>query len=153
MVDTRTAAPPTARPKTRSRPLVIAYALAGLLVTNLIVYAMGRALGGDFTYTQDGVAVLVDPLATVIMSLGPLLTGLAVIALLARRWPVAVRIGRIAGPALAVITIGVMTIPAGFDTTSAIALSAMHLATIPAMLVALNALARRQGEGRQGGGR
>jgi Family of unknown function (DUF6069) len=122
---------------------MIAAALAGLLLTNLALYAIGRAFGGAFTYTQNGVPVRVDPVAITIMSLAPSASGLALIAALSRKWPAAIRVARIAAPTLAVATVAVMTIPAGFDTTSAVALAAMHLATIPAALVALHALPRR----------
>jgi len=134
------------RPRTRSsRVAVLAATLAGLLIANLVVYAIGRALGGSFTYPQNGTATRVDPAAIAIMSLGPLGGGLAVVAALSRAWPAAVRAARIAAPILAVGTIAAMTIPAGFDTTSTVCLALMHLTTIPAALVALNALPRRRG--------
>ena len=120
---------------------MIAAALAGLLLTNIAIYAIGRALGGAFAYPQNGTTVRVDPLAITIMSLAPLATGLTLTAALSRAWPAAVRVARIAAPTLAVVTIVVMTIPAGFDTTSAVSLATMHLATIPAALLALDALA------------
>ncbi len=142
----RATAPPPTRAGRRAGPLaVIAMVLAGLLVTNLVFYAIGRALGGAFTYTQNGASVRVDPVAVAIMSLGPMATGLALVAALARAWPAVIRVARIAAPTLAVVTIAVMTIPAGFDTTSAVSLAAMHLATIPAALLALGALDRRSG--------
>ena len=144
MTDTATepaTAAPAARARINIRPLaVISAALAGLLLINLAIYAVGRALGGAFTYTQNASAVKVDPAAITIMSLVPLATGLALIAALARKWPAAIRVARIAAPALAVATIAAMTIPAGFDTTSAVSLATMHLVTIPAALLALHVL-------------
>lgn len=144
MTDTETeqvTEPTPARARTAAgRLAVIAAALAGLLITNLAIYAIGRALGGAFTYPQNGTTVRVDPLAITIMSLVPLATGLALIAALSRIWRAAIRIARIAGPTLALATIALMTIPAGFDTTSAVSLAAMHLTAIPATLIALNAL-------------
>lgn len=125
------------------RLAAIAAVMAGLLLTNLAIYAMGRAFGGTFTYPQNGTRVRVEPVAITFMSLVPLATGLALIAALSRKWPAVIRAARIAAPTLAVATIGVMTIPAGFDTTSAVFLGAMHLATIPAALLALNTLPRR----------
>jgi hypothetical protein len=74
---------------------------------------------------------------------------LALIAALSRKWPAAIRVARIAAPTLAVATIAVMTIPAGFDTTSTLALATMHLATIPAALLALNTLPRHPGHSTQ----
>jgi uncharacterized protein DUF6069 len=140
------AASPTHTRTNAGRLAVIAATLSGLLLINLVIYAIGRALGGDFTYSQDGAAVRVDPAAITIMSLAPLATGLALIAALSRIWTWAIRVARIAAPTLAVATIAVMTIPAGFDTTSTLALAAMHLATVPAALLALNALPRRQSQ-------
>jgi hypothetical protein len=138
---TATASPARTRSAT-GRLGYIAAVLAGLLATNLIIYAIGRALGGDFTYTQNGAAVLVEPVAITFLSLGPLATGLALIAALSRKWPAAIGIARIAAPALAVATIALMTVPADFDATSTVSLAAMHLATIPAALLALRALQR-----------
>jgi Family of unknown function (DUF6069) len=147
MTDTTTGehtpASPTRAGGDTGRLAVIAAALAGLLLTNLAIHAIGRALGGTFTYMQNGAPVRVDPVAITIMSLAPLASGLALIAALSRTWPAAIRVARIAAPTLAVATIAVMTIPAGFDTTSTVALATMHLATIPAALLALNALPRR----------
>ncbi|MEV6924470.1 DUF6069 family protein [Dactylosporangium sp. NPDC051485] len=128
------------------RLALIAAMLAGLLLANLAVYAIGRALGGAFTYRQNGADVRVDPVAVTVMSLVPLVSGLGLVAALSRKWPAAILVARIAAPALAVATIAVMTIPAGFDTTSAVSLAAMHLTTIPPTLIALNALPRGSGQ-------
>jgi hypothetical protein len=147
--DESTATSPTRSRTNAGRLAVIAAALAGLLLINLVIYAIGRALGGAFTYQQNGSTVRVDPAAITIMSLAPLATGLALIAVLSQMWPAAIRVARIAAPTLAVATIAVMTIPAGFDTTSTLALATMHLATIPAALLALSALPRRPGQSTQ----
>lgn len=137
-----TAASPTRARTNTGRLAVIAAVMAGLLLTNLAIYAVGRALSGAFAYTQDGAPVRVNPAAITIMSVAPLATGLALIAALFRKWPPAIRVARIAAPTLAVATIVVMTIPAGFDTTSTVALATMHLTTAAAALLALNTLLR-----------
>ncbi|GAA4244842.1 DUF6069 family protein [Dactylosporangium darangshiense] len=138
--------PSPGRVTTPARRLaLIAALLAGLLLTNLVIYAIGRALGGAFTYQQNGTAVLVEPVAVTFMSLAPLVFGLGLVAALSRKWPATIRVARIVAPILAVATIAVMTVPAGFDTTSALSLAAMHLALIPASLLALNALPRGPG--------
>jgi hypothetical protein len=137
----QTTTPSPGRVTTPARRLaLIAALLAGLLLTNLVIYAIGRALGGAFTYQQNGAAVRVEPIAVTFMSLAPLVFGLGVVAALSRKWPATIRVARIVAPTLAVATIAVMTIPAGFDTTSAVSLAAMHLAIIPASLLALNTL-------------
>jgi hypothetical protein len=134
---------PPGRATPTGRLVSLAAVLAGLLVANLAVYAIGRALGGTFTYPQNGTTVRVDPLAIAIMSLVPLGFGLGLVAVLSRRWPTVIRAARIVAPVLAVATVAVMTIPAGFDTTSAVSLAVMHLTTIPATLLALNTLHHR----------
>lgn len=142
----QTTAPSLSRFKTPAgRLALIAALLAGLLLTNLAVYAIGRALGGAFTYQQNGANVRVDPVAVTVMSLVPLVFGLGLVAALSRKWPAAILVARIAAPTLAVATVAVMTIPAGFDTTSAVSLAAMHLAVIPPTLLALNTLPRGPG--------
>jgi len=139
-------APPLSRVRTPAgRLALIAAILAGLLITNLAIYAIGRALGGAFTYKQNGTNVRVDQVAVTFMSLVPLVFGLGLVAALSRKWPAAILVARIAAPTLAVVTIAVMTIPAGFDTTSAVSLAAMHLAIIPPTLLALNTLPRGPG--------
>lgn len=138
--DRSTAAPPGRARATLGRLALIG---AALLAVNLVVYAIGRAVGGDFTYTQDGAAVLVEPVAITLLSLGPLTTGIALIAALARKWPVAIRVAYVVAPVFSVATIGVMTLPADFDTASTVCLTLMHLATIPAALLALRTLQRR----------
>ncbi|RKR86644.1 hypothetical protein BDK92_0887 [Micromonospora pisi] len=149
MTDTGTAeatAPPPAPGRTNTgRLALIAAALAGLLITNLAVYAVGRALGGAFTYPQNGTTTQVDSVSITFMSLVPLGFGLTLVAALSRMWSTVIPIARVATPVLAVATIAVMTIPAGFDTTSTVSLAAMHLTIIPAALLSLNALPRRRG--------
>ncbi|GAA2371425.1 DUF6069 family protein [Dactylosporangium salmoneum] len=145
MTDQPTASSPGRVSTPAGRLALIAAVLAGLLLTNLALYAIGRALGGVFTYRQNGANVRVDPVAVTFMSLVPLAFGLGLVAALSRKWPAAILVARIAAPTLAVATIAVMTLPAGFDTTSAVSLAAMHLTTIPPTLLALNALPRGPG--------
>lgn len=54
-----------------------------------------------------------------------------------------VRAALIIGPALAVLTIATMTLPADLDTTSTITLAARHLTLAPIIVVAVSALGRR----------
>lgn len=139
------------RPAQRRRPRIIAVAVVGALGLNLIIYALGRAAGASFSYTQSGTKTSVDALAVGIMTTGPLTAGLVLVGLLSRRWPSGYRVATIAAPVLAVGTIGLMTIPAGFDTASTCYLSAMHLALIPISLLALAALAHTDSEHRDAG--
>ncbi|MBF9131974.1 hypothetical protein I0C86_23845 [Plantactinospora sp. S1510] len=139
-----TARPPARARTNAGRPALVAAALAGLLIINLAIYAVGRALGGAFTYPQNGTTTQVDWVSITFMSLVPLGFGLTLVAVLSRKWPKVIPIARVVAPVLAVATIAVMTIPAGFDTTSTVALSAMHLTIIPAALLALRGLPHRR---------
>ncbi len=125
------------------RITVIALAVIGVLAGNLLLYAVGRAWGGTFTYTQNGKVIRVDAASVAIMSVIPLVIGLAAVAGLARFWPASVSVARIVAPTLAIATIGVMTIPAHFDTTSTLFLSAMHVTLAAAAVLAIQELPRR----------
>jgi hypothetical protein len=128
------------------RPTVIAVAVASVLAVNLLLFVLGRACGGAFTYTQGGKSTRVDAVAVAVMSVVPTMIGLALVAWLSRRWPVLNAIAKIIAPALAIATIGLMTLPARFDTTSKLFLAAMHLTLIPAALLALRALTPQRAE-------
>ena len=124
----------------RSRPAVIAAAVGVALVANLVVFAVGRALGGSFTFTREGTATTVDAATVAGFTVVPLLLGLVVVALLARRFPVVATVASIVAPVLAVVTIGVMTLPAGFDTVSTVALALCHLVLAPVSVLGVRAL-------------
>jgi hypothetical protein len=74
------------------------------------------------------------------MSVVPLTIGLTLAAWLIPRWPALITTAKLLAPVLAFGTIALMTIPAHFDTTGTLFLATMHLALIPAVLVALNTL-------------
>lgn len=119
--------------------------VAGALGVNLVIYAISRGAGARFTYDQSGTATRVDALAITLLSVVPLAVGLTLVAAIARRWPAILTAARIIAPALAVFTIGLMTIPAHFDSASTLSLAAMHLVLVPAALVALRGLAASRG--------
>jgi hypothetical protein len=145
MTTTDTAVEATTRRLTRSTSLARCVAVIGaVLAFNLVVYALGRAVSATFSYTHGGTVTRVDAAAVSLMSVLPLATGLALTALLSRRWPVLITIAKVVAPVLAVATIGATTIPAHFDTSSALCLSAMHLALIPAAVLALGACTPRR---------
>lgn len=121
----------------RSRTTVIGAALLAALAINLALYGIGRAAGGHFTYQQSGKHMRVDVPSVLIMSLGPLLVGLLLVAWIG---PKTTRAARIVVPILAVGTIALMTLPAHFDTTSTVFLSCMHLALIPIALFAIRSM-------------
>jgi len=119
---------------------VIAVTAVGVLACNLLLYATGRAFGAGFTYAHDGKAIRVDAAAIAFMSVIPLTVGLTVVAWLSRTWPVLITTAKVAIAVLAIATIGLMTIPAGFDTTSTLFLAATHITLVPASVLALTAL-------------
>jgi Family of unknown function (DUF6069) len=124
-----------------ARLRVILLSVAAVLACNLLIYAVGRIGGGTFAYQQNDTSTTVDAVAVTILSVIPLTIGLTLVAWLAPSWPRLITTARIVVPVLAVSTIGLMTIPAHFDTISTVTLAAMHLALIPAALLALTALA------------
>jgi Family of unknown function (DUF6069) len=122
------------------RATMIVVTVVGLLAVNLVIYVVGRACGGAFTYTQSGTPTRVDAVAVAVMSAVPVTIGLTLVAWLSPRWPVLIPTAKVIAPTLAVATIGLMTLPARFDTTSTLFLATMHLALIPATVHALGAL-------------
>jgi hypothetical protein len=120
-----------------SRLTWIGATLAGLLAVNLLLYTIGRATGGTFTYTQSGKPVRVDAVAVALLSLAPLASGLLLVAVIGRRWATVVPVAKVAAVVVAVATIAVMTIPADFDRRSTAFLALMHLAAIPAALLTI----------------
>jgi hypothetical protein len=130
-------------PKIRAGRRILAVGTC-VLVLNLLIYSLGHASGGSFTYRQNGRAIKVDATAVTILTLGPLAIGLAMVALLARKRPVLISVATIVAPLLAVATIGLMTIPAHFDATSTLSLALMHIALIPAVILCLRALANNR---------
>lgn len=127
----------------RSRPAVIAATVGIALVVNLIGYASGRAAGGRYEFVRGGRTMEVDAATVAGFTVVPLLVGLVLVAVVAPRWPVVHRIALVGAPLLAVGTIGAMTIPAGFDTASTVALASCHLTLVPISVAGLLALAPR----------
>lgn len=72
----------------------------------------------------------------------PLLAGLILVALLSRLGAWVTRAAVVVAPVLAVGTILVMTVPAGFDATSAVALALCHLILAPISVLAVVAMSR-----------
>lgn len=134
---------PTLNAVLSRRRAVVIIAIVCALAVNLTIYAIGRAAGGSFIYTQAGAKITVDPLAITFMTVLPLAVGLTLVAWLSRRWPLLITAAKIIGPALALATVALMTVPAHFDGTSTLFLSSMHLALVPITLLSLSMLARR----------
>jgi hypothetical protein len=131
---------PTRVRSTRVRDVAVPVVAVGAV--NLALYLLGRAIGATFTYTQDGTKMHVDAASVLIMSIIPLAVGLAIVAVVSTRWRSAITIAKVIVATLAVATIGGMTIPAGFDRSSTILLSLMHLVIIPGAFSSLARLGR-----------
>jgi hypothetical protein len=129
----------------RSRPLVVAAAVGTAVVVNLVVHALGRAAGGSFTFTRAGAPTGVDAATVAGFSAVPLLLGLVVVALLCRRWPLVARMALVVAPVLAVVTVGLMTLPVDLDTVSTVTLALCHLTLAPISVLAIRALRGQPG--------
>ncbi|KAF0848032.1 DUF6069 family protein [Nocardia caishijiensis] len=124
-----------------NRPVAVLGAVATALVANLIVWAIGAAAGGTFTMVADGKVSDVAPGGVILMSTVPLLIGLTAAVLVSYKWTGVLRVAAVVGSVLSIATIG-MTLTAGFDTASTIALSLMHVVLVPVMVIALEGVRR-----------
>ena len=129
-----------ATPRTMSRPRVIVTALAVATAANLILYALGRAAGGDFTFTKTGQVNHVDAATVAAFTILPLGLGLVAVALLAPRLRWVAAAAKIVAPTLAVLTIGLMTLPVDLDPVSTATLAACHLTLVPVSIWAVRHL-------------
>ena len=99
----------------------------------LALFLIFRAAGATYENTA---AMSIGLTNVLIMTTVPLLLGFGLVALLSRRWPVFIKIGRWIGVALALLTI-VMTAATGFDTLGFVALALMHVVVALTIIVAL----------------
>jgi hypothetical protein len=124
---------------------VVAVTVVAAVVANLAVFLAGRAAGGTFEFSGAGTQMRVDAATVAGFTAVPLLVGLVVVALLGPRLPWVHPVALVVAPLLAVVTIGVMTLPADLDTTSTVALALCHLVLVPASVLGVLALRRRAG--------
>jgi hypothetical protein len=125
-----------------SRVRTVLAAVAAAVVVNVVVWAVGRAAGGDFAFTRSGTTATVDALTVAGFSAVPLGLGLAVVAALVRRAPRVAVVAAVVAPVLAVATIVVMTLPVDLDAVSTVTLATCHLTLVPISLVAIRRLYR-----------
>jgi predicted Na+-dependent transporter len=107
--------------------------ILGAVIVNIILFFAFTAAGGDF---QDAAGTPAGLPNVVLMTLAPLVLGLGLTALLAKRWPKVRTIARWVGAALALLTIA-MTAAARFDTPSFVARALMHVVVAAAIVLAL----------------
>ncbi len=128
------------RPRARVRT-VVGTVVAAVLV-NLVVYAVGRLAGGDFTFTRDDDRATVDAATVAGFTAIPLGAGLTLVGLLAHRLRWVPRVAAVVAPLLAVATILVMTVPVDLDAVSTVTLATCHLTLVPVSVLAIHRLRR-----------
>ena len=128
--------------RTPSAVVVIVAAVAVAVVVDLAIYAVGRATGGGFRFTTPAGPTQVDAATVAGFAAVPLLVGLVLAALLARRWPRVLTVALVVAPTLALVTVPLLTLPADFDGISTVALSLCHVTLVPVSVAALLALRR-----------
>ncbi len=121
---------------------IIAAAVGGALVVNLGLWLLGLVAGGSFEMVDNGTVQSVAPGGVVLMTVVPLTVGLTVATLLAIRWRAALRAAQVVGTVLALVTI-LGTVTSNFDVASTITLSLMHVAIVPFLVTALEAVGKR----------
>ena len=134
-----------ARVPVRRAATVIGVAVLVAVVVDLALYGLGRALGGSFGFTAPAGVARVDAATVAGFAAVPLLVGLALAALLARRWPGVLGVAQVVAPVLALVTVPLMTLPADFDGASTVALALGHVVLAPVSVLALRALRGRSG--------
>ncbi|MEV6977930.1 DUF6069 family protein [Kitasatospora sp. NPDC093806] len=126
---------------------VIAVSVAAALGANLVLWLAGVALGGSFQFTEaDGsLHTTTAPQGVITMTVLPMTAGLALATLLAAagKRRAVLRSAQVVGAGAALATTA-QTFTARFDTPSTIALTGMHLVIAALVLLALEALARRE---------
>lgn len=124
-----------------TRPVAVLGGVVAAVVLNLIVWGIGAAAGGSFTVVDGETVTDVAPGGVIIMSAVPLLIGLTVAVLIAYRWTGVLRVAEVVGSVLSIATIG-LTLTAGFDAATTVALSVMHVVLVPVIVVALEGVRR-----------
>lgn len=129
------------RPSRRiGRLAIVAATIVIAVLINVVIYAIGRAAGGTFRFASPSGPAEVDALTVIGFTVVPLLLGMTVVALLVRVWPWIISVALVVAPAFAIVTIPIMTLPAGFDVTSTITLALCHVAMVPTVVLGLLAL-------------
>ena len=128
----------------RRAAVVVLGAVVVAVALNLAVHAAGRAAGGRFTFTAPAGPAVVDAATVAGFTAVPLLVGLTLAAVLARRWAWVVPVALVLAPALALVTVVVMTLPADLDAVSTVTLALCHVVLAPVAVLALRRLPRRR---------
>jgi hypothetical protein len=129
----------TTRTETNGAVRPITFAVLGAAAANVVLYLIFKAAGAD--YQNDMLTAPVGIPNVLFMTIPALVIGLTAVALLSRRSPTVLTVGRWAGVVLALATIA-MTASAGFETLSFVALALMHVVVAIAIYLGLGAIKR-----------
>jgi hypothetical protein len=129
----------TTRAETNGAVRPITLAVLGAAAANVVLYLIFKAAGAD--YQNDMLTAPVAVPNVLFMTIPAMLIGLTAVALLSRRSPTALTVGRWVGVVLALATIA-MTASAGFETLSFVALALMHVVVAIAIYLGLGAIKR-----------
>ncbi len=120
-----------------------AAALLGALVAavaNVTIWSVARLAGSPVALQDNGAPYPIAVDSVAVMSVAPMIAGVALAALIARWWVGVLRVAQVTGSLLAVVTLwGVFSSDAG----TAIALTAMHLTSAVVVVLALESVRRR----------
>ncbi|MDV6012491.1 hypothetical protein F8178_08385 [Haloechinothrix sp. LS1_15] len=111
------------------------------VLANLGVLAIGLAAGASFVYVDEGTTNTVSEVDVILSSAIPLTAGTLLAALVARWWPVVLRLAQIVGAGLALATIA-GALAAETDSGTRIALAAMHVVIAVVVVLVLESLHR-----------
>jgi hypothetical protein len=114
----------------------LALAVGACVLVNELLLALGHLVSGSFTYTSGGQATEVTMVSVLVLTAGPLILGIAVLAALAGSRPSLVRPAAAVGCFLALATIAAMTLPVNLDAASTTCLAMMHVVVGTTLLVA-----------------
>lgn len=123
--------------RARPRTVLVLGAVLVALVANLVIYSAGRLAGGSYRFTSPTGPAEVDALTLGGFTVVPLLVGLALAAVMGIRWPWVLGVALVVAPALALITIALMTVPADLDSVSTFALALCHVVLAVVSVLAL----------------
>lgn len=123
----------------RSVPAAIGTAVVGAVGANLLLWLGGEVAGGSFEFTEGGSTRRAAPVALVLLTAVPLTAGMALAAVLGRRWPSILRIAQVIGSALALVTV-TRTLAADLDAVSTATLTFGHVTVVVAVVLGLEAV-------------
>lgn len=120
-----------------------AAALLGALVTatvNVTIWSVARLAGSPVALQDDGAPYPITVGSVAVMSVVPMIAGIALAALIARWWVRVLRVAQVVGSLLAVVTLwGAFS----GDTGTGVTLTAMHLTSATVVVLALEAVRTR----------